>query len=363
LDDFESIKIIGFGKASSRAAHALEGILKDRISEGAVIDKDPYVCDTVIVHRGTHPRPSLENYAATKEIVSLAEKSGEKDLVIVIVSGGGSALLCWPEVECTKGQELYDNFLKSGETIKELNVVRKHLSTIKGGGLAKLLYPATVVSLIFSDIPGNYYDQVASGPTFKDPTTKEEAKEIIEELNLGNFELFETPKEDLYFEKVHNITLVSNAIALDEMANKAKSLGYEPQILSYENYENARDTLSNLIRISSPKSVILAGGEIKLKVDRPGGSGGRNSFLALKAINKIKNAVFVSLASDGTDNGSSAGAIVDENTLEQANLGSINLEESVAAFDSHNILEKINSIIYTGPTGANVSDLIILLNK
>ena len=124
---------------------------------GIVIDKEPNTCEMIKVYRGTHPRPSLENFDVSKDIVALAENSNEKDLVIVIVSGGGSALLCWPEAECLRGQELYDAFLKSGETIKELNTVRKHISLVKGGGLAKILFPATVIGLIFSDIPGEHY--------------------------------------------------------------------------------------------------------------------------------------------------------------------------------------------------------------
>ena len=369
LSDYQSIKVIGFGKASSKAAKALEKILGNRITMGIVIDKEPNTCETIKVYRGTHPRPSLENFDVSKDIVTLAETSSEKDLVIVIVSGGGSALLCWPETECLRGQELYDAFLKSGETIKELNTVRKHISLVKGGGLAKILFPATVIGLIFSDIPGEHYEQVASGPTFIDNSTKAEAEKIISNLNasalqvLGKIELFETPKENKYFEKVHNFILVSNHTALEAMANKAQALGYTSKILDAENYESADETMSKLEVASSPKSVILAGGEIRLKIEKPGGSGGRNSYLVSKAIDKIKNSVVISLASDGIDNGESAGAIADDTTLTNAqNLG-IDLNDHIQRYDTYDLFEKLRGTIYTGPTGANVSDLIIYLKK
>ena len=369
LSDYRSVKVIGFGKASSKAARALEKILGSRITAGIVIDKEPNTCETIKVYRGTHPRPSLENFSVAKDIIALAENPDEKDLFIVVVSGGGSALLCWPEAECLRGQELYDAFLKSGETIKELNTVRKHISLVKGGGLAKILFPATVIGLIFSDIPGEYYDQVASGPTFIDASTKKEAEEIVESLNmaaletLGKLELFETPKEKKYFEKVHNFVLVSNHTALEAMASKAQELGYESKILDAENYESADETISKLKINHKSKSVILMGGEIRLKIDKLGGSGGRNSYLTSKAINKLENSVLISLASDGTDNGESAGAIVDNTTLVRAQSLGIDFDDHIQRYDTYDLFEKLKGTIYTGPTGANVSDLIIYLIK
>ena len=123
-----------------------------------------------------------------------------------------------------EGAKLYDGFLKTGRTIAEMNTVRKHLSLLKGGGLAKIAYPATVIGLIFSDVPGNNFENVASGPTYKDKTTIADAQKIITENNLGKFDLIETPKEDKYFEKVYNFVLVSNKTAVEAMAKKAKNL-------------------------------------------------------------------------------------------------------------------------------------------
>ncbi len=158
-------------------------------------------------------------------------------MIIVLVSGGGSALLCCPEKECKQGMLFTIAFLKTGGTISEMNTIRKHLSLLKGGGLAKIAYPATVIGLIFSDIPGNAFENVASGPTYKDKTTVADAEKIITENNLGNFELIETPKEDKYFEKVHNFVLVSNTTAVDAMAKKAKELDLDAKIVSTELYD------------------------------------------------------------------------------------------------------------------------------
>ena len=199
LSRYNRIRVIAFGKASCEAAGTLEKILDNRIHEGIIIDIKETKCKIIESFVGTHPRPSMANVTATKNILEFAKDTNDKDLVLVAVSGGGSALLCSSEDECNQGQKLYDDFLRSGGTIKELNIVRKHISTLKGGGLAKLFYPATIIGLIFCDISGGHYDQVASGPTFKDITTIDDARKIIDKYKLGGFSLIETPKEDIYF--------------------------------------------------------------------------------------------------------------------------------------------------------------------
>ncbi|MCX6747365.1 MAG: glycerate-2-kinase family protein, partial [Candidatus Nomurabacteria bacterium] len=198
---YKRIKVVGFGKASCQAAIALEKILGSRIHEGAVIGLHKIESEYINIYAGTHPRPSEENSVGSERIYKICEEATEDDLVIAIVSGGGSALLCYPDSECDQGRVLYDSFLKSGKTTVELNTVRKHISALKGGGLAKTAYPATVIGLIFSDIPGNHFEDVASGPTYKDASTVEDALTIIKNHDLGEFELTETPKEDKYFEK------------------------------------------------------------------------------------------------------------------------------------------------------------------
>ena len=180
LTDVRHLHVIGFGKASCQAAESLEHTLGSRISSGLVIGNTSTTCEVIKTHQGTHPRPSLENGVHSEHMLAKVKDMNEKDLVIVLISGGGSALLCWPQTECEQGQRLYDESVHNGMTIQELNTVRKHISSLKGGGLAKLLYPARVIGLIFSDVPGIDYDMVASGPTYPDKSTISDAQSIIE---------------------------------------------------------------------------------------------------------------------------------------------------------------------------------------
>ena len=363
LADYESIKVIAIGKASAAASEALEEILNEKITAGVslgitVSEK----CRIIKNFKGTHPHPSTQNIKASKEIAEIAQNSSDKDLAIVIVSGGGSALLSWPESECDQGKKLYDNFLSAGATIQELNVARKHLSLLKGGGLAKLLYPSTVISLILSDIPGDEYEHVASGPTYLDSSTIHDAQKIIEKYGLGDFDLLETPKEQKYFEKVLNIPLVSNRLALEAMTQEAQNLGYNPLLLTSKMYDSQTDAIQQIFEYAKPRTVVLAGGATSLKITRSGGTGGRNMNLAMQAVTKLSESdTFVSLASDGLDNSDSAGAIVDFETLQHPETTKI--QEYIEKFDCYTFLQKTNDLIFTGPTEANVSDLMFLLRK
>lgn len=366
LSKFKRIKVVGFGKASCEAAGALDKILGNKISEGVVIGLTKFTCDFIETFAGTHPRPSEANIEAGKKIYDIADQSNKDDLIIAIVSGGGSALLCYPESECTQGRKLYDVFLKCGQTITEINTVRKHLSLLKGGGLAKAAYPATVIGLIFSDVPGDRFADVASGPTYKDETTMHDAEMIIHEHNLGEFDLIETPKDDKYFEKVHNFVLVSNKTAVEAMAKKSRELGFKTNVVSTKLYDEVEGALHKIFNEESDNTVVLAAGEPKLEVTKKGGSGGRNLYMSLEEI-KLKmvdnNSVFIALASDGMDNSDAAGAIVDKNTLKDVEKTNINIDESLANFDAYPVFQKSGDMILTGATGANVSDLFILLTK
>jgi len=366
LSQFKRIQVIGFGKASCNAALTLEKILGDKIKGGAVIGLHTVACDYIQTFAGTHPRPSEINKEAGKKIFEIVEALDADDLVIVIVSGGGSALLCYPESECEQGRELYDVFLKCGQTIDEINTIRKHLSLLKGGGLAKIAYPATVIGLIFSDVPGDKFEDVASGPTYKDTTTVRNAEMIIQEHDLGTFELIETPKDDKYFEKVHNFVLVSNKTAVEAMNTKAKELGFETKIVSTELYEEIDEALKKIFDAKKENTVVLAAGEPKLEVTKKGGSGGRNLFMGLRALQmnlSDNNSVFIPIASDGMDNCDAAGAVIDIQTLEKVKKTNIDLDDYVARLDAYPVFEKSGDMIVTGATGANVSDLMILLTK
>lgn len=364
LKKFKHIRIIGFGKAACKAALALEAVLGERISSGVVVSTSVAKCNSIEVFQGTHPRASAENIKATKRIFELSQGMTEDDLVLVIVSGGGSALLCWPEEECEQNQKLYDAFLDTGGTIQELNTVREHISLIKGGGLAKMLYPATVVGLIFSDVPGTNYRVIASGPTFKSATTIKDAEKIINKYKLGNYTLLETPKDDRYFEKVTNVLMVSNETALQAMKWRAGELGYNARILSSELYDTSADVMKQFQKASRPHEFVLGGGEPRLYVKGNHGSGGRNLFTTLTALDDIRpNQLFISFASDGRDNCDVAGAIADIHTLEKVRKGHFSIKKHYEHFDALTLFEKTGDTIITGPTEANVSDLMLLFEN
>lgn len=364
LNRFKRIRVIGFGKASCRAAVTLEEILGSLIGSGVVIDVKSTKCEYIETHQGTHPLPSQENVRASEGIVTLGNGTTEDDLFIVIVSGGGSALLCWPQAECDQGQRLYNEFLKTGGTIHEINTVRKHLSSLKGGGLAKLLYPASIVALIFCDIPGDYYSEVASGPTFKDDSSVEDAVNVLKKYNITqDFDLMETPKDDKYFGKVFNIPAASNKYALRAMADKAEDLGFNSKIISDQMYGFPDETLKMFLKESENKTAVIGGGESRIIVEAEGGMGGRCQFLAAKALSMIGgHEIFIPLASDGIDNTDAAGAIADSETLKKIRRLELDIEDYIGRYDTYNLFKQTGDLIFTGPTEANVSDLMLLLN-
>ncbi|MBI3888174.1 DUF4147 domain-containing protein [Candidatus Nomurabacteria bacterium] len=366
LNEFKNIKVIGFGKSSGVAALTLEEILGDKITAGAVVSLEKVDCKYIETFAGTHPRPSAANTEAGKKIYELISGGSSEDLIIVLVSGGGSALLCYPEDEYAQGAKLYDAFLQSGKTISEINTVRKHLSLLKGGGLAKLAYPATVVGLIFSDVPGDIFENVASGATYKDNTTIADAQKIVTENNLGEYNLIETPKEDKYFEKVYNFVLVSNKTAVEAMEKKGEELGLQTKIISTDLYDEVSEALKKIFSSQKENTVSLAAGEPSVVVPEGAGKGGRNLHMGLEAIkNKLisDDSVFISFASDGVDNSDVAGAIVDKATIEKAEKLGLKAEDYANNFNSYDFFQKTGDQIITGPTGANVSDLMILLTK
>lgn len=366
LSKFKKIKVVGFGKASIEAAKVLEKILGSKITEGAVVGLHKAPLKYIETFVGAHPRPSGTNVEAGRKIHEIIKDSSKEDLIIVLVSGGGSALLCYGDGECGQEIKLYDAFLKSGKTIADMNTVRKHLSLLKGGGLAKVAYPATVIGLIFSDVPGDNFANVASGPTYKDKTTISDAKKIITENNLGEFDLIETPKEDKYFDRVHNFVLASNKTALEAMVKTAREFDFEAKIISADLYDEVGEAARKIFSEKKNNFVILAAGEPSVVIPENAGRGGRSLHMGLFVIKEKlidENSVFVSFASDGMDNSDAAGVIVDATTLEKIKKSDLDTEDYFSRFDSYNFFQKTVDMIITGPTGSNVSDLMILLTK
>jgi len=363
LLEYKHIYIVGFGKVSCKAAYVLEELLEGKVRDGAVIGIKEVTCTIVDTYAGTHPLPSHMNFTATKHIEEIANKATADDLVFVIVSGGGSALLCSSLGECDQGQQLYEAFLRTGGTIEELNVVRKHISRLKGGGLAKALYPATVVSLIFSDVPGGDVASIASGPTCLSTTTIADAEAIIAKYNLGSYDLVETPSDERYFTRVSNILVASNLTALRAMEEAAQRRGYEASVISATQYATPEETIAMLEQKAARGHVLCMGGETKMIVpEGVHGVGGRNTHLAMCILEALEpDQVFVSFASDGKDNSHAAGALVDKATLEKAAALSLDLKTFRENCDSYSFFEKTGDLITTSPLESNVADLMFLL--
>ena len=374
LKDINKIFVAGVGKCSVEAAEALENVLGDKLDSGIVISAHKAKnLKKIKVFLGSHPLPSEKNIDATAKLIEFIFGKKENDLVIFIVSGGGSALLCQPKnLTCQDEKIIFDCLTGAGVDIRRLNIVRKHTSLARGGNLAKYAYPAQVISLIFSDVLNDDLASVSSGPTILDNSTVEDAKAILEEFGVekscGNISkgLIETPKDKKYFKKVKNILLVSNKVALGAMKEAAKNLGLSAHILdaslSGEAIRAGQKIAGDLHQVDS-NNVLLYGGETTVIV-KGGGRGGRNMELALSAIGLLKDdELILTLASDGRDNSDFAGAICDKLTEEKAKKLKLKAGEFLESNNSYDFFEKTKDALITGDTGANVSDLTIAIKK
>jgi len=370
LKDFNRIFLLGFGKGSAGISKHIEKMLGNFLTKGYVVDVEQEKFTNIKFTQGTHPLPSKTNLLFTKKTIEQLNNLTMKDLAIVIINGGGSALLELPyKVSLEKLIETNNALLKSGSDIIDMNIVRKHVSIVKGGGLAKLLYPAKIVSLIASDVPGNDLSTIASGPTVRDPSTKEEAFEVLKkynlwkQLHLSKDDFLETPKEDKYFKNVSNILILSNQTALLAMQQKAKELGFNAKIVSDKFQAEAQFTGKLLVEHAAPYTALLVGGETTVKV-KGKGIGGRNQEVVLGALPYIDSqTILASFDSDGWDNSSFAGAIGDYQTLGKAKNLNLNPQEFLESNNTFSFFEKTGDGIITGRLPSNVSDLIIVIRK
>ncbi len=381
LDQFERVFLVGFGKGSAEISRLIEEKLGERLTAGWDIDvrrekgEGRREKSKINFVEGTHPLPSEKNVEFTKMVVGELEgRLTEEDLVLVVVCGGGSALFTWPHCSIATLLEVNRALLKSGATIEEMNTVRKKLDKVKGGGLARILYPARVVSLVFSDVPGNNLATIASGPTVEDPTTVEEALGILGKLgNLGirKEDLVETPKEGKFFEKVNNILSLSNRTALDAVEKKGREWGLPVRVVSSQIQGEARRVGADLVREIKKepgRAMFLAGGETTVAV-KGEGQGGRNQEVVLGGMRELlgepqdENILIASVASDGWDNGEFAGAIGDEETRRKAESAEADPEYFLENNDSYGFFEKTGDGIVTGRLPSNVSDLMIVLKS
>lgn len=369
LKDFDRIFLLGFGKGSAKNSKIIEDKLGQFLSEGFVIDTNAQDFSKIKFTLGTHPLPSSQNENFTDSVIKRFKevKLTKKDLVLIVICGGGSAMLVHPyKISLEKKIEVGKKLLQSGANIIEMNTIRQHLSTVKGGSLAQILYPSTVASLIFSDVPGNDLSYIASGPTVKDNTTIDDAIALLEKYNLWEKlglireDFSENPKEDIYFENVFNILILSNLTALESMREKAQELGIKAEIYSDKFQGIARETGKELIQKTAENSVLLVGGETTVKVTG-NGQGGRNQELVLGTLSYLdEKTIISSFDSDGWDNSKFAGAIGDGETVKKIKELNLNPEEFLGENNSLAFFEKVGDGIETGRLPSNVSDLIII---
>ncbi len=373
LNKFERIFVFGIGKASFEAAQALEKILGARINNGVLIDTHPKKLKYIKTFQGTHPLPSNKNKVATKQLEKLVEQATQNDLIIGIITGGGSALLCDYRVNLAELRQIFSQLLKSGANIEEINTVRKHFSKIHGGWLAQKIYPATGLSLIISDVPSNNLSFIASGPTYLDKTTLQDAQRIISQYHLSTAKKFankmaETPKEKKYFRKIKNILIGDNKTALQAMAEAAQKLGIKKiKILPRGLYNYASqqgEKIIKTIRKENPSTIFLFGGETNVKV-KGKGIGGRSQELALGALKQIEpDITLAAFASDGRDNiDLAAGAIIDFSTKQKAEQLNLPIQKFLANNDSYHFFKETNDLIITGQLDSNVADLAVVYKK
>ena len=441
LGSFEKVWLIAFGKAAAGMAEALAGVLGDRLSGGLVIvpaarsaepapagnaPAGPAKTEAGKITQGigqeisaapaaskglpdaklefmeaSHPLPDKMSVEAARRALAFADKAGPKDLFLVCISGGGSSLLCLPAegIALRDKTDLTRDLLRAGASIRELNVVRKHLSGIKGGRLAKAAYPATVVSLVISDVNGDDLETIASGPAYWDSSTFADARDILESYGLWDGappsvkarieagdrgEAPETLKsDDPVFENAHAFVIGNNLAALRGARRRAEGLGFEPFILTSTDEGEARKAAHDYAAFiaglacsmsAAPKPVcLLAGGELTVEV-RGKGRGGRNSEFVLASLlefaeEEVASAMssglewlVLSVGTDGVDGPTdAAGAWADAATLGRAKQLGLDAESYLDANDSYSFFEKTGNLVLTGPTGTNVCDVRIFL--
>ncbi len=367
LSKFEKVFVVGFGKGSSGICKLLEQVLGDKLTAGWDIDVVDESMEKISYTKGTHPLPSQINIDFTEKVLQQTTGLTEKDLVLVVVCGGGSALFESLHKESLETLDTISTaLLRSGATISEMNVIRKHLSKVKGGDFAKHLYPSTVATLIFSDVPGSDLSVIASGPTVMDHTTLEQAMEIIKKYDIQTAVpnihdlLLDLPRDEKYFAHVHNLLIVSNQTALDAMSKKATDLGLHPRIYSDKFQGDAKLVGKDLINECKAGEVLLVGGETTVHVTGKG-KGGRNQSLVVAALPFLHDsAVLASFSTDGQDFYYFTGAIGDEHTLIKAVALGLDAKSFLDDDNCYEFLQKVGDGIFTDKLESNVSDLMIV---
>jgi glycerate 2-kinase len=397
LKNIHKIYIIGVGKAVLPMAFAVSDILGELLEEGVLITKhenleiQSKLSKKICVFKGSHPIPDKASIKSTEIMLEMLNKTTSKDLVIGLISGGGSALMTFPDrkIGLLGVQHITSLLLKCGATIEEMNTIRKHLDQVKGGGLLKFICPAKSIHLILSDVLGDPLSMIASGPTSADSTTFKNCLEIIHKYDIeekvdtkimsfikegvdGLNE--ETIKlEDPRLADHKNVIVGSLSIALKAAYEQAIQLGFEAKILTSALRGEARivgaDLANQLIvKVNNKKKndkpvCLIAGGETTVTV-KGHGFGGRNQELALSAaqiLDGVKNCAFISFATDGEDGPTdAAGGMITGDTYSKGIHANLDIQEFLRNNNTYEYLGKVGSLIKTGPTGTNVNDLILM---
>ena len=387
LDGVRRVLVLGAGKAGASMARGVEAMLGPRVSEGFVVVKDGYRVPAarIEIAEAGHPVPDSRGLAASARLLALAGAATADDLVLFLVSGGGSALTPAPAPPVTleEKQAVTRLLLAAGATINELNAVRKHLSRFKGGLLARAAAPATVLTLALSDVIDDPLDVIASGPTAPDSTTYAEALAVLERRGVvdrtpgsvherlragARGEIPETPKRgDPVFERVTNLVIGNNTLVVDAAAAEAARLGYRPHVLTRSLQGEARDVARELLgraRAMPGPACLIAGGETTVTV-RGGGRGGRCQEFALAAalqLDASEDLVVLAAGTDGTDGPTdAAGGLVDAGTAARGRAAGLDAARTLADNDAHALLTASGDSVVTGPTNTNLLDLYLIL--
>lgn len=398
LSDYQRVILIGFGKAAQGMALGVKLTLGKYLDEGIIITKfnnpllEMKLSPEIITLVGNHPIPDIDSFESSKRIIEFIKGSYIDDLIICVVSGGGSSLFTQPVdgISFSEMQSISNLLINSGANIYEINAVRKQLDMVKGGGLARMVYPRKMISLILSDVVGDTLSTIASGPTIVDNTNDRKALEVIQRYDLirknnlrtlaliqksASKDLGDSEKRaDEMNQIIENFVVGNNALALQTAMLKARKIGFSGEVLSSQIQGDSRQIgrvfgqkiigLKKQMKSGSKPICIIAGGETTIKV-KGKGKGGRNLETALACAMEIKGiegVYFAAIASDGEDGiTDAAGAIVNGQTIDKAHKLGLDPKKFQERNDTYSFFTKVGGLVKTGSTGTNVNDIYLLI--
>ena len=368
------IYICGWGKASMEMFNAFKNNYKGSISGGHLItlaNKGKTSNTSKIkVTFGSHPLPDKNSIQSGKELLAFARELGEGDTLVCLISGGGSSIFEVPKdkIDLDRLRATYKLLIESGADIHEVNSVRRALSITKGGGLAKAAYPAKVINVVISDVPGNDIEDIASGATVKDPfkvkplevIKKYDLKQSLDERILKTIKDYR-PVKERYLRNIETYIIADNNKAVENMLKKARSMGFDAS--RFEGYLTGEARVAANLFMDTDSELLVGGGETTVSV-RGSGSGGRNQEYVLAGLKRLKHGVLASLGTDGIDGTTDvAGAIGDKKVLERAKAKGYDIDTFLENNNSYEFFKNCDGLIKTGPTGTNVADICVFLKK